>query len=134
MLLDCVGNYTRHLFPDTHREWVLTTDAAVRKTKTVDAPAIRHCPKCHAVHEWAPDCPYCGHHYEVERKKELKQRKGELTELTPAEMERIDRLHRAAKESGQYVDWAAYAKATGRKPYFAYCKAFKGKNRRRKTA
>jgi len=117
VILDCVGNYTRHQMPDTPRRWTLESGVVKpERTSETEAPDIRACPKCYAVHEWGPACPYCGHVYEVQKKKEPKIVPGDLSHLTPAQIAEVERLYLAAKDSKRDEDWAAYAKARGYSP------------------
>jgi hypothetical protein len=51
--------------------------------------------------------------------REVKQVAGELKKLTPEE---IQDLEEHAKRTGRLKDWHAVAKATGRKPGWAFCK------------
>lgn len=80
VILDHAGNALRHGMPDEIREWNLETREK-RKRAASDAPLIKQCPECFAVHDPAPHCPHCGHQYEVQ-KREIIQREGELIELS----------------------------------------------------
>jgi superfamily II DNA or RNA helicase len=116
VILDCVGNYLRHQMPDTPREWTLERGVVKPAREGTEAPDIRACPKCYAVHEWGPACPYCGHIYEVPCKKEPKIVPGDLSHLTPAQITELERLYLAAQKSKSDEDWAAYARARGYSP------------------
>lgn len=64
LILDHVGNYTRHGLPDEPREWTLESKAHVNKTTIT----VRQCPECFSV---CPSkikvCPYCGAELVVQR-------------------------------------------------------------------
>lgn len=80
LVLDHAGNTLRHGVPETEREWTL--DGRVRrKAKKDDAPSVRQCPRCFAMHEPAPQCPECGHTYEV-KAREIEHVDGILAELS----------------------------------------------------
>lgn len=68
IILDHVGNYTRHGFLDDDHEWTLETKKKKKKSETT----TRQCPVCYHVFIPQPKaaqikCPYCGHLFEEER-------------------------------------------------------------------
>lgn len=77
IILDHVGNYTRHGFPDDDREWSL----APKKRKEKATTSLRQCPLCFHVFKPQPVCPYCGYHFEdaPDREREEQQTVGGLT-------------------------------------------------------
>lgn len=80
-ILDHVGNVFRHGFPDDDRAWSLEGKQKGKgKKKDDDAPAIRQCEKCYAVHRPAPVCPKCGFAY-PKQAREIEQVAGELAEV-----------------------------------------------------
>lgn len=82
IILDHVGNISRHGLAEDSREWTLEGGAEKRKKAKDGEPAdqICQCPKCYCIHAPAPKCPYCG--YEYERKgRDIKQVDGELIQL-----------------------------------------------------
>lgn len=79
VILDHVGNVTRHGFPDDHRRWTLE-DGAPRAAGPA-APSVRTCPQCFAAFKPAPVCPLCGTACAPEPRKPLRQVDGELREL-----------------------------------------------------
>lgn len=86
LLLDHVGNASRHGLPDAEREWSL--EGEDRKKKKA-APSIRVCTKCFAaMASGSKVCSECGAAFPVESRRQVEQRKGELVELTPEEIER----------------------------------------------
>jgi len=79
LILDHVGNVTRHGFPDDHRKWSL--DAKQRRSNTgTPAPSVRTCKECFAAFKPAPICPCCGAQCAPEPRK-LQQVAGDLQEL-----------------------------------------------------
>lgn len=114
LILDHVGNVTRHGFPDDPREWSLT-EGVVRSRGTA-APSVRTCPQCFAAFKPAPVCPLCGTACAPEPRRELRQVAGELKELQrEAVRQRATERKRArtlpellalAKERGYSLGWA----------------------------
>jgi DNA repair protein RadD len=79
LILDHVGNVTRHGFPDDPREWSLA-EGIVRGGRGTPAPSVRTCPECYAAFKPAPQCPVCGAQCAPSKRK-IEQREGELQEL-----------------------------------------------------
>lgn len=117
MLLDFVGNYTRHQLPDTPREWSLEHGVVRKSSKTVDAVEVRACSQCYAVHEWALECPYCGFVYPIKERKGPVVEAGELRELTPEE---IAALELRAAKTGRLQDMHNAGKAKAARDGVAY--------------
>lgn len=82
IILDHVGNALTHGLPDDDREWSL--DGIKRRARGAAGVSIRQCPRCYSVHAPADKCPYCGFEYQPEPR-EVKQKAGELVELTAVE-------------------------------------------------
>lgn len=83
IILDHVGNVAIHGMPDEDREWTLEGIPKRPKGKaTPRSEAIRTCPTCYNVHEWAGACPKCGHEYALGR--EIEQVDGELQRIDTA--------------------------------------------------
>jgi superfamily II DNA or RNA helicase len=80
IILDHVGNVTRHGFPDDPRDWSLA-EGIVRGKPGTPAPSVRTCPECYAAFKPAPICPVCGAACAPARAKQLKQVAGDLQEL-----------------------------------------------------
>jgi len=78
IILDHVGNVTRHGFPDDHRHWSL--ENGVRTLSGQAAPSVRTCPECYAAFKPQPICPACGANC-VLKTHELQLVDGELVEL-----------------------------------------------------
>ncbi len=82
IILDHVGNYTRHGLPDDEREWSL--EAKTKKSKKKDEKPIKQCPVCFSVVDSsAKICPYCMHVFKPEPRAERKTIEGyTLEEIT----------------------------------------------------
>lgn len=68
IILDHVGNYTRHGFPDDDHDWSLAEKKKKKKAETT----TRQCPICYHVFIPEPGpgqikCPFCGHLFEEKR-------------------------------------------------------------------
>ena len=111
IVLDHVGNISRHGFPDDERDWTLN-DREKRGSKGgPPAPAVRMCPNCFAAFKPAPVCPECGHEFQADRT--IAQADGELVELQRRNQRRqvgkartLDQLLAVAKERGYKPGWA----------------------------
>lgn len=65
IILDHVGNFTRHGLPDDEREWTLAQKAKKKKNEI----RVKQCPVCFAVLKAAEkQCPICQHEFVIERK------------------------------------------------------------------
>ena len=65
LILDHVGNFTRHGLPDDVREWTLEAKAKKKK----DELSVKQCPVCFAVVKSAvKECPYCKYVWEKEER------------------------------------------------------------------
>jgi len=80
IILDHVGNVTRHGFPDDIRQWTLEHGAR-RAGGTQPAPSVRTCPACFAAFRPVPICPCCGHEQPAPKRRPMLQLQGELKEL-----------------------------------------------------
>jgi superfamily II DNA or RNA helicase len=80
IILDHVGNVTRHGFPDDIRQWSLEHGAR-RSGGNQPAPAVRTCPQCFAAFRPAPQCPVCGANCAPEPRRPMQQVDGDLKEL-----------------------------------------------------
>lgn len=92
ILLDHVGNTSRHGLPDDERQWTLdAASRAKRKKKDADDVAIRQCKSCFAISRaTAPKCRECGAVFVVAARK-IEERDGELHEVTSGERFRMGR-------------------------------------------
>lgn len=65
LILDHVGNFTRHGLPDDVREWSLESKAKKKKQEL----SVKQCPNCFAVVKSAvQECPYCKYVWEKEER------------------------------------------------------------------
>ena len=87
IILDHVGNTSRHGWPATEREWKLIATGPAKKGKS-DAPSVRVCEKCFAATR-APAlaCSGCGAPFKIQPRI-VESKAGELEELT-AERARV---------------------------------------------
>jgi superfamily II DNA or RNA helicase len=79
LILDHVGNVTRHGFPDDHRDWTL--DDGIKRTAGTAAPSVRTCPECYAAFKPQPICSVCGAQCAPITNRKIRQLAGELQEL-----------------------------------------------------
>jgi len=122
LILDHVGNVTRHGFPDDPRQWSLA-EGVVRSRSTA-APSVRTCPQCYAAFKPQPICPMCGAACAPIRSTKIRQLVGELKELKReqvqqriADRDRAKRERQAARTLPQLL---ALAKERGYSPGWAY--------------
>jgi hypothetical protein len=65
IILDHVGNFTRHGLPDDEREWTL----AAKPKKKKNEIKVKQCPVCFAVlPSTATECKYCKHVFEKQER------------------------------------------------------------------
>ena len=66
IILDHVGNYTRHGLPDDEREWTLQQKKKTKKNGKVN---VKNCPNCCAVVPSGKQaCPNCGYEFMAKRR------------------------------------------------------------------
>lgn len=93
-ILDHVGNCAAHGLPTSAFEWSL--DAKKRgKKKVAESFPTKNCPRCFCCHKPAPECPDCGHVYEI------KARKVEIIEGALIEADRKKIFIEKKKEQGK---------------------------------
>lgn len=102
IILDHVGNVSRHGLPDEDREWSL--DGVKKRPRNADgnAAGIRTCPMCFAMHKPAFKCPQCGHEYSAKERASMEVVEGELVELTPAQMQIQKKRESMAKKKDEW--------------------------------
>jgi superfamily II DNA or RNA helicase len=115
LILDHVGNVTRHGFPDDHRDWTL--DDGIRRTAGTAAPSVRTCPECYAAFKPQPICPVCGAQCAPITNRKIRQLAGELQELKRSEMRQARRKQGTARTLEQLL---ALANERGYSPGWAY--------------
>ena len=122
IILDHVGNYSRHGMPDDDREWSLEGIPKKHMEKSVkdDSDTVQ-CSKCYGVFlpETTPIvCPYCGYHF-PDRSREV-----QIDET--AEIKKIEGFHfniKPLSECQSYSDLLDYAKAHNYKRGWAWYQA-----------
>jgi len=87
IIADHVGNLWRHGTVEMDREWSLEGMSKNLREKEL-LTAVCQCPNCFAMFEKAPVCPECGHEMTTQER-ELRQKKGGLSEVEAAEIERL---------------------------------------------
>lgn len=123
VIIDMVGNYTRHGLPDDEHEWSLTQ--SVKRKPPMDSSGnlyIRTCPNCFQIFKTADVCPYCGEPYPLSAREIKAHEEIELKKIEAEEMEKlaevkkrqrmevgrartIDDLWRIAKERNYAPGW-----------------------------
>jgi len=82
IILDMVGNFQRHGFPEDKTDWTLDDREKRSSNKNdPDSIKIKTCPNCFATHRPAPSCLMCGYEYPVVAAREYEQVEGDLIEL-----------------------------------------------------
>lgn len=83
IIIDHVGNWERHLLPDTPRAWTLNARERRKAKDDPDVLALTSCDKCFQVFErkLLPTCPHCGNRREPTDRSRPEQVDGDLTEL-----------------------------------------------------
>lgn len=122
VILDMVGNVSRHCFPDTEREYSLTHGAKPTKEYNADGTlALRICGFCFKTFEnkggAGTSCPFCGEAYELKPRELKKMEEVELQRLdqekAEAEYRRKQQLARDIRNARNYQDFVAIADKNG---------------------
>jgi len=95
IILDHVGNVTRHGFPDDPRDWSL--DDRMKRSRGTPAPSVRTCPACFAAFKPTPQCPVCGHQCAPIKSRVIRELAGELRELKREEGRQLSAERRNAR-------------------------------------
>ena len=125
IILDHVGNYTRHGLPGDDREWSLhSTLKTPQQYKKDGTLAVRQCPECFFTFPSGPDkCPNCG--------AEIKKTRQEIENIKKIHMEEIKHEYRkkaaaAVREKSDISECRnmsevmAWCKQNGKKPGYGY--------------
>jgi len=115
LILDHVGNVTRHGFPDDARDWTL--EDGIRRTAGTAALSVRTCPECYAAFKPQPICPVCGANCAPITNRKIRQLAGELQELKRTDMRQARRKQGTARTLEQLL---ALANERGYSPGWAY--------------
>lgn len=128
IIIDHVGNYSRHGLPDQDREWTLEGQPKRKKQKeAAEEVLVKSCPECYRTFP-AKDasgqrirlCPFCG--------AELPMGKRELEEQRQAVLQKIEGFvlnYDSPNACTSFNELLAYAKRKGYKPGWAYYQALK---------
>jgi DNA repair protein RadD len=114
LILDHVGNVTRHGFPDDPREWSLS-EGIVRGGRGNAAPSVRTCPECFAAFKPAPICPVCGAQCAPIKSRKIQQLAGELRELKREEVRQRGEERRKQGQARTLQQLIALGQARGMK-------------------
>ena len=118
IILDHVGNVTRHGFPDDHRDWTL--DDGIRRTTGTAAPSVRTCPECYAAFKPQPICPVCGAQCAPITNRKIRQLAGELQELKREAVQQRIAERRKQGTARTLPQLLALANERGYSPGWAY--------------
>jgi DNA repair protein RadD len=118
LILDHVGNVTRHGFPDDHRDWTL--DDGIKRNTGAAAPSVRTCPECYAAFKPQPQCPVCGAQCAPIRSSKIRQLAGELQELKREAVRHRIAERRKQGSARTLEQLLALAKERGYSPGWAY--------------
>ena len=117
IILDHVGNISRHGLPDDEHDWTLEGRPKRKgKAKEPVEDMVRQCDQCGYTHRPAPKCPECGYVYEV-KAREILEVDGELKEIEEAR-KRQERRRMVAR-CQTYDDFVQAGLALGYKPGWA---------------
>jgi len=98
-ILDHAGNIMKHGLPDEEREWSLDSKKRTGKKKDSEREEpIKVCEKCFGVHAPSPQCPYCGHVYEV-KGREIEETDAKLQEIDKAQLKRQRAMEQSQAQS-----------------------------------
>lgn len=111
LILDHVGNVTRHGFPDDPRKWSLA-EGIVRGGRGTPAPSVRTCLECFAAFKPQPQCPVCGAQCAPIKSRKIQQIAGDLQEIRRYQIQTVTgRVQSAMRDGCQTFDevmaWAA---------------------------
>ena len=108
IVLDHVGNISRHGLPDDHREWSLESQARRQRKNEPIGPVVKQCPVCFCCHRPTSICPECGHQY-APMVQELETKAGILHEVERPE----DWAYGINLVTARGRDWACLLEAAG---------------------
>jgi superfamily II DNA or RNA helicase len=122
IIIDHVGNYTRHGLPADYRDWSLKTSIKPLEEYSEDGRlTVRQCPYCYYTFKTGPDCcPSCGELIKSTRKEIENIQAIELQEITEHQQKQ-KRIEVGRAKS--YAELRAIEKQRGYKPGWAWIRA-----------
>ena len=125
IILDHVGNYTRHGLPDDPREWSLNSKLKSPSRYNSDGTlSVRQCPECYFTFPSGPDvCPNCG--------APVRKTQEEIKNIKKIHMEEVKQNYRKKaatavrkksdiSECHNMAEVMAWCKQNGKKPGYGY--------------
>ena len=118
VILDMVGNYSRHGLPDSNRNWNLNSNIkSIREYNPDGTLALRVCGFCFKTFETAAVCPFCGEPYQLPQRELRKMEEIELKRIEAEQFEAEQaRKAQAAKDirnARSRADFEAIARKNG---------------------
>lgn len=121
IIIDHVGNYSRHGLPDTEHNWLEHFEGTSKKSNQSDSIPVKECESCYAVVASAYTvCPVCGEEFPKEDPTEYQiDESRELEEITedniirlnfkePKDCKNMEELYQLAKDRNYKPGWAYY--------------------------
>ena len=99
IIIDCVGNYTRHGLPDDDIDWSL--NKSVSRRKRMDEAGnltVRVCPECFMTFPTADRCPFCGSQYPLHPRELKSKEEIELKRISAEEMAAVEEAKKKARQ------------------------------------
>lgn len=119
IIIDHVGNYSRHGLPNTEHDWHEHFKGANKKSTSSNSVPIKECPTCFGVVESAYTiCPYCGSEFPKEEAQELSV--DESAELEEVTNEMITLNFKTPEECNNMKELTELGKSLGYKPGWSY--------------
>lgn len=130
LILDHVGNVSRHGLPDDDRNWSLAGRDKRKQTSDEPSESVKICKKCFSAQRpGPPNCRYCGEPFEI-KPRIVKNVDGELSEI---DIQKIRNLKRREQGMAQSMnDLIAIGKQRGYKRPYLWAKfVFNARQRKR---
>lgn len=119
IIIDHVGNYSRHGLPNTEHDWHKHFKGSNKKSASSNSVPIKECPTCFGVVESAYTiCPYCGSEFPKEEAQELSV--DESAELEEVTNEMITLNFKTPEECNNMKELTELGKSLGYKPGWSY--------------
>lgn len=119
IIIDHVGNYSRHGLPNTEHDWHEHFKGSNKKSTSSNSVPIKECPTCFGVVESAYTiCPYCGSEFPKEEAQELSV--DESAELEEVTNEMITLNFKTPEECNNMKELTELGKSLGYKPGWSY--------------